>query len=184
LRTGFKNAIQIIRSLLGSQQAFKRYYTGDAKNPNGRWESKKFNASLYDVLMGIFWDKDKNQVFAALDSLREGWVDLMATDNDFIESIELGTSSIDMVKRRFDLTRQMVEGILREYRPQPRCFSRALKSDLFETNPACRICGQNIAEIDDAAVDHIEQYWRGGKTIPENARLTHRHCNAARPRND
>ena len=35
-----------------------------------------------------------------------------------------------------------------------------------------------------AAVDHIEQYWRGGKTIPENARLTHRYCNMARPRND
>ena len=184
LRAGFKNAIQIIRSLLGSHQAFKRYYAGDSKNPNGRWESKKFNASLYDVLMGIFWDKDKNQIFAALDSLREGWVDLMATNNEFVESIELGTSSIDMVKRRFDLTRQMVEGILREHRPQPRCFSRTLKNALFEANPTCTICGQNIAEIDDAAVDHIEQYWRGGKTIPENARLTHRHCNVARSRND
>ncbi|HOO52398.1 MAG TPA: hypothetical protein PLK94_14045 [Alphaproteobacteria bacterium] len=33
-------------------------------------------------------------------------------------------------------------------------------------------------------MDHIEQYWTGGKTIPENARLTHRYCNMARPRND
>jgi 5-methylcytosine-specific restriction endonuclease McrA len=78
----------------------------------------------------------------------------------------------------------MVEGTLREHRPQPRCFSRTLKNALFEANPTCTICGQNIAEIDDAAVDHIEQYWRGGKTIPENARLTHRHCNVARSRND
>ena len=43
----------LIRSLLGNQQAFKRYYSGDKDNPNGRWELKKFNASLYDVLMGV-----------------------------------------------------------------------------------------------------------------------------------
>jgi len=41
-----------------------------------------------------------------------------------------------------------------------------------------------IRGIDDAAVDHIEQYWLGGKTIPENARLAHRYCNMARPRHD
>lgn len=52
--------------------------------------------------------------------------------------------------------------------------------DLFKENPTCAICGNGIQHIDDAAVDHIEQYWRGGKTIPENARLTHRYCNLAR----
>lgn len=184
LRAAFKNALQIVRSMLGSQNAFKRYYPGDIKNPNGRWEPKKFNASLFDVLMGVFWDKDKNQVMAALDPLSEGWLNLMATNAEFRESIELGTSSQDMVRRRFDLTRQLVEGILREHRVQPRCFTRELKKALFADNPACAICNQNISELDDAAVDHIEQYWRGGKTIPENARLTHRYCNMARPRND
>lgn len=184
LHEGFKNALQIVRSLLGSQNAFKRYYPGDSKNPNGNWEPKKFNASLFDVLMGVFWDKDKNQVMAALDPLREGWLDLMATNADFRESIERSTSSQDMVRRRFDLTRQLVEGILREHRVQARCFTRELKKTLFAANPTCAICGQGISEMDDAAVDHIEQYWRGGKTIPENARLTHRYCNMARPRND
>jgi len=184
LRSAFKNALALIRSLLGSQNAFKRYYPGDNKNPNGSWEPKKFNASLYDVLMGVFWDKDKNQVMAALDPLREGWIDLLATNADFRESIERSTSSQEMVRRRFDLTRQLVEGILRDYRVQPRCFTRELKRALFVANPTCAICNQGITEMDDAAVDHTEQYWRGGKTIPENARLTHRYCNMARPRND
>lgn len=183
LRDAFKNALQNIRSLLGAQHAFKRYYAGDARNPSGHWEPKKFNASLYDVLMGVFWDKDRNQVMAALDSLREGWIDLMANNADFREAIERSTSSQEMVKRRFDLTRNLVEGILREHRVQPRCFSRHLKEQLFAANPTCAICGQAISEVDDSAVDHIEQYWRGGQTIPENARLTHRYCNAARPRN-
>ncbi len=184
LRKAFKNALQNIRSLLGSQHAFKRYYPGDAKNPDGHWEPKKFNASIYDVLMGIFCDKDRNQVMAALDSLREGWIDLMANNADFRESIERSTSSQDMVRRRFDLTRSMVETVLKEHKGQPRCFSRKLKQELFDANPTCSICGQAISEIDDTAVDHIEQYWRGGQTIPENARLTHRYCNSARSRND
>jgi hypothetical protein len=36
--------------------------------------------------------------------------------------------------------------------------------------------------IDDAALDHVQQYWEGGQTVPENARLVHRHCNLTRPR--
>lgn len=184
LRKAFKNALHNIRSLLGTQHAFKRYYPGDAKSPGGHWEPKKFNASIYDVLMGVFCDKDRNQVMAALDSLREGWIDLMANNTEFREAIERSTSSQDMVKRRFDLTRNMVEGVLREHRIQPRCFSRQIKQQLFDANPTCAICGQAISEIDDSAVDHIEQYWRGGKTIPENARLTHRYCNSARSRSD
>jgi hypothetical protein len=184
LRNAFKNALALIRSLLGTQYAFKRYYRGDNENPNGRWEPKKFNASLFDVLMGVLWDKDKNQVMAVLDSLREGWIDLLANNADFIAAIEKSTSSEDMVRRRFDLARQWVEGTIREHRPQPRCFTAALKQQLFDTNPTCKLCGQAISGVDDAAVDHIKQYWRGGETIEQNARLTHRYCNSARPRND
>jgi dissimilatory sulfite reductase (desulfoviridin) alpha/beta subunit len=58
------------------------------------------------------------------------------------------------------------------------------KEELYKKNRKCEICGQAIADVDDAAVDHIEQYWAGGKTIPENARLTHRFCNWARPKSD
>jgi hypothetical protein len=176
--------VQIIKSLFGNDRAFKRFYGGDEKNPSGRWEPKKFNASLYDVLMGVFHDKDKNQVYAALDSLREAIVDLMATNRRFNDAIQLSTSSVDNVKLRFDIIRQTVEGVLRDHVVQPRCFTRALKQELFDKNPTCQICHQTIQQLDDAAVDHIEQYWRGGKTIPENARLAHRYCNCARPRND
>jgi len=184
LRGAFKNSISIIKSLFGTEHAFKRFYGGDEQNPSGRWEPKKFNASLYDVLMGVFHDKDKNQVYAALDSLREAIVDLMATNRQFNDAIQLSTSSVDNVKHRFDMMRQTVEGVLKDHVVQPRCFSRALKQELFDKDPTCQICHQTIQQLDDAAVDHVEQYWRGGKTIPENARLAHRYCNCARPRSD
>jgi hypothetical protein len=183
LRRAFKNSLQIIRSLFGDA-AFKRFVRGNDNNPNGAWEPKKFNASLYDVLMGVFWNKDKNQVYGMLDALREAIIDLMSTNEEFIDAILIGTSEVGRVQKRFDLMRLLVDDVLNQTKKQPRCFTLVLKKELFEANPVCAICGQSIQAMDDSAVDHIEQYWRGGKTIPENARLTHRYCNWSRSRTD
>lgn len=183
LRKAFKNTVTIIRSLLDTH-AFKRFYRGTDKNPNGRWEEKKFNASLYDILMYTFAKADKNTVYQNLDPLREALIDLMTSDEEFIVSIEKSTSSIQAVTKRFDKWRHTVEGIIGIEQKETRCFSKQLKTELFKKNPTCAICGQEIREIDDSAVDHVTQYWQGGKTIEENARLTHRYCNWSRPRND
>src|SRR5690606_17547886 len=109
---------------------------------------------------------------------------LMTTDLEFIDAIEIGTSEERKVVRRFDKWRNVLNDILGEQKKQARCFSYGLKEQLFNENPTCALCDNQISQIDDAAVDHIEQYWLGGKTIPENARLTHRFCNASRPRKE
>ena len=59
-----------------------------------------------------------------------------------------------------------------------------MKKQLWQQNPICGLCGNTIHELDDAAIDHIQQYWHGGKTIPENARLAHRFCNNSRARKE
>ena len=188
LRDAFKNAVYLIKSLLGGDttecQAFKRFYAGTEGNKNGYWEKQKFNASLFDILMWSFASKDKNLVMRNLDKIREAYLDLMVSDTDFIESIVRSTSSTLMVKRRFKKWSDRLDSVLENQTLQPRCFSRVLKEQLFYADPTCAICGQRISCIDDAAVDHIEQYWTGGQTIPENARLAHRYCNCHRPRTD
>lgn len=181
LKYAFKNTVAIIKSLLGSH-AFKRYYKGSGKNPNGYWELRKFNASLFDILMYSFSREDKNIVFRHLDAIREAFLDLMTTNQDFIDSIELSTSSVQAITKRFDLWRLALQDIIGVHYKEPRCFSKQLKEELFRKNSTCNICNQNIQEVDDAALDHIEQYWKGGKTIRENARLAHRFCNWTRPR--
>jgi hypothetical protein len=183
LREAFRNAVIIIRSLLDTH-AFKRFYKGDEKNANGNWEPKKFNASLYDILMYSFAREDKNRVFQNLDSIRESLIYLMTNDQDFIDSIELSTSSIQAVTKRFDKWRLTLQDIIGIAQKEPRCFSMQLKRELYDKDKTCSICGNEVRSIDDTAIDHIEQYWVGGKTIPENARLTHRYCNWARPRKD
>jgi HNH endonuclease len=108
----------------------------------------------------------------------------MTDDQNFVNSIELSTSSVQAVTMRFDKWRSMLQGILGVRQKEPRCFSYKLKEELMEKDPTCAICGQRIQSLDDSAIDHVMQYWMGGKTIPENARLTHRYCNWARPRNE
>ena len=151
---------------------------------DGWWEKTTFNASLYDIMMGTFAKENKHTVFQHLDSIREALIDLMTSDQEFIDSIELSTSSLQAVTKRFDKWRMALQAIIGIGRREPRCFSRQLKDELFEANPTCAICNNQISHVDDAAIDHIEQYWQGGKTIPENARLTHRYCNWARPRKE
>jgi hypothetical protein len=179
LRAAFKKSCQLVFSLLGTH-AFKRFYRGTRDNMNGRWEEKKVNASLYDVLMFCFVDYEKPQIHANLSAIREAFLDLMANSDAFNEAIELSTSSKQAVHARFDLWRSTLQKAIGPAHQEPRCFSLALKKKLFEKDSACKICNQEISSIDDSAVDHIEQYWQGGKTIDENARLTHRFCNWTR----
>lgn len=183
LREAFKKAVSLTNSLVGDV-GFKRFYLGNEKSRNGYWENKKFNESLYDVLMGSFSRANKNLVMHNLDAIREAYIDLMTSDDDFIESITKSTSSVAMVKRRFKKWDDKLDSIIGNQIIQPRCFSKEFKQKLFDKNPICAICNQAISCIDDAAVDHIEQFWNGGQTIEENARLTHRYCNCSRPRND
>jgi 5-methylcytosine-specific restriction endonuclease McrA len=72
-----------------------------------------------------------------------------------------------------------LEQVLATFEPNDsqRGFSRKLNDEMFDTDPTCSLCNQRVALIDDAVLDHDKQYWRGGKTVPENARLAHRLCN-------
>ena len=179
LKKAFKNSVSIVYSLLG-KNAFRRFTVGTEDNPEGHWKSKQFNASLFDVLMFSFADKDMNQIVGNLDSIKEALIDLMASNDEFIESILLATSSKKRVSQRFNIWMNVLNGILKNQEKQPRCFSRELKQEFYEKSPTCKICGSRISNIDDSAMDHVKQYWMGGKTVPENARLVHRYCNNAR----
>ena len=181
LTINFKKALDLINSIFG-EHAFKRFY----KDFNNKcyWEDQKFNVSLYDIYMWVFSRQDKNKVMRNLDLIREATMDLMIKDELFIDSITKATSGAKQVNRRFSKYNELIENILENDTTQDRCFSYEFKKQLFEQNPTCAICGQKIMTIDDAAVDHIEQFWLGGRTTEDNGRLTHRYCNDARPRKE
>ncbi len=147
------------------QKRLQAFLKGAEKNPAGYWEPNQFNASLFDVLMYTFAREEKNVLYQSLDSIREAFITLMTENQDFIDSIELSTSSTQAITKRFDLWRLALQDIIGIARKEPRCFSMQLKEALFQKSNVCSICSQMILEIDDSAIDHIVQYWTGGQTI-------------------
>lgn len=53
----------------------------------------------------------------------------------------------------------------------------AMQAQLFAADQTCSYCGNKILSLDDAEVDHINPFSKGGLTEDTNAQLLHRYCN-------
>jgi len=179
MREIFARSIEMAYVVFG-QNAFRRFYPGNPQEPNGNWEPKKLNIALWDTILYGFSYFEKAQIIPIADAVREEFLDLMGTDDQFVKFITSTTDQPDRVQYRADIWIKRLRELVGYKGAEPRNFSLALKQKLFEVNPACAICGQHMHDIDDTEVDHILHYWRGGKTISQNARLTHRFCNRQR----
>jgi hypothetical protein len=178
LKAMFESAIECAWTVFGPN-AFRRWSSGDDRDPEGQWENK-LNVALWDTLLYTFAFFEKRQVVAAADAIREEFLDVMSNDLTFVDYIGRTTDKPDRVRYRAETWRQRIDAAIAVPPGETRAFSRKLKVKLHATDPTCAICGQHIHSPEDAEVDHIKHYWRGGATIPENARLTHRHCNRRR----
>jgi hypothetical protein len=177
----FKNAVDLALTTFGYERAFRTYKPGHAGDVNGQWELRQANSALYDVVMFGFTRYPKSHFMPHTDALREALLDLMATDVRFQEAIGQSTSDPKRVNYRFTKWLATIDEIVGDD-VQKRVFSRKLKKSLFDRDPTCKLCGQEITDMDDAHVHHVEHYWRGGKTIEANAALTHRFCNLSEGR--
>lgn len=169
----FKKCANLAFSVFGDK-AFKRYIISKDKK-SARWD-KKPNKALYEAIMYGFVRYDKNQIMNHKDQIFEGAVMILTSNDTFIDLISHHTNAKDRFIERMKIWNDELDIIITTPK-QPRCFSFELKKELFEKNNVCSICKQEIVNIKDSAVDHIEPYWRGGLTIEKNAQLTHRWCN-------
>ena len=119
------------------------------------------------------------------DAILESYIDLQ-TDQKWIDSVTKSTGDYQSLKYAFETWIRRLDEIMKSAKglDQSRLFSLSFKQELFDQNSRCAICGNNIAVFQDAAVDPVEQYWLGGRTVPSNARLVHRACNAKRSKSD
>jgi len=179
LRSTFKKSVELTRLVFG-KNAFKRFIAGNENDPNGTWEGRRINKALFDIVMYGFTDYEKHQIVPKIDAIREEMIWLMTHDQGFIDAIMISTNDKPKVLERFEKWMKSLREIVGYPAKEPRAFSSAIKKGLYDSNNICRICEQEIRFIDDSEVDHVDFYWRGGKTIPANARLVHRFCNRQR----
>ena len=109
---------------------------------------------------------------------------MATTDPEWVDSVSKSTGDSNRIKYVFETWNARLKALLDSVDglDQERIFSARLKKEMFLQDKTCRQCGQEIKLIQDAALDHDLHYWRGGKTIPSNARLLHRLCNMKRPK--
>jgi predicted RNA-binding protein with PUA-like domain len=173
-RESFKKAMKAAYTVFGNQ-AFR------LRTERGSWATQ-VNASIFQVLSVSFVDYDLGAITRVADSIYEEYLDLISTDDKWVSCVTTSTGDISRIDYSFTAWKQRLTEIMEMSSPNDsqRLFSRKLKEELFNQNSTCQICQQKISLINDAALDHDLHYWRGGKTIPENARLVHRQCNLER----
>jgi hypothetical protein len=146
--------------------------------------TQRVNAAIFQVVAVSFTKYDSGQLTRAADAILEEYLDLLATDPAWIDAVTKSTGDGDRIgyafETWFDRLKEVLSGFDKSDRK--RSFSRELKEELFQQSSACALCGQDIKLLNDAAMDHDVHYWRGGKTVPDNARLVHRLCNQKRPK--
>jgi Protein of unknown function DUF262/HNH endonuclease len=171
----FVNACEVAYTVFGDK-AFRRFSAGSSRNPNGGWE-RSLNKAVFDCMMFWFARTEKRQVIGTKDAVCESFIDLCLNDQEFVDSITLGTADPTRVKTRFTTWKSTIDKIISVPFGEKRLFSYQQKQELFEEDQTCGICKQRIENVDDAAVDHHMPFSTGGPTELSNAVLAHRYCN-------
>ena len=174
----FKKSLSLSKLVFGDK-AFRKFSPGNAMDTNGKWE-EMINKALFDAVMLGFVTYEQNQIVPLADLIRDELIDIMTSVKEFIEAITLSTGDKRRVRARIDIWANRLHFIMNGVDKNSRTFSRNFRKELFDQNPMCQICGQQIMLFDDASVDHNLPFSKGGNTTPSNARLTHRFCNSQR----
>lgn len=182
MKQWFESAIECAWTVFGDK-AFRRWTSGQSASESGHWDGK-LNIALWDTLLYGFAFYEKRQIVHAADAIREEFLHLLANDPVFVDYIGRSTDKPERVLYRARIWLDRLNAVVTVPANETRAFSRKLKAEMHARDPSCTICKQHIQTSDDAEVDHVLHYWRGGATIPANSRLTHRHCNRARAGHD
>jgi hypothetical protein len=177
----FKKAMRSAVTVFGSH-AF-RLRRGGSKT-GGEW-APRANASIFQVISTSLARYEHFDIVRNSDAINQAYLDILS-DTRWVDAVSKATGDYQNIKYAFESWMIRLDSVMASAKglDPSRLFSRALKESLYEADPTCAICNQKIATVYDAAVDHVEQYWLGGRTIPTNARLAHRTCNLKRARID
>ena len=141
---------------------------------------KKINIALINALMVGFSKYKPIEIQRKADIIKQAIIDIQLNDADFMKTIASPqTADKRKVNTRINKIKEMLEDIL-SGKENDRCFDLQVRQKLFEMSKQqnngmvkCAICGNEIHSINDAGVDHIVPYSKGGETTEENAQLVH-----------
>jgi hypothetical protein len=175
----FKSSMKAAFTIF-ADQAFR--VRKNHKRGGSEW-SRKVNATILQIVAVSFTNYDNSQLTKRADAIYEEYIDLVSQDQDWIRCVTTSSFDPKNIRYGFETWNSRLSTLMEQVESldSERIFSASLKREMFSSNNTCEICGQEIKTIEDAAMDHEVHYWRGGLTVPSNARLVHRLCNLKRP---
>jgi hypothetical protein len=140
--------------------------------------SPNFNDGILDAQMYGFVEYSKHDMMPKAQIVKDAYIDLVCT-NSFADTVELGTYSTKNTKKRMEKWLARLRDVVDYPSDDHRFYTFEEKQLLLSRKDGnvCKLCKNQIMEIDDAHVDHIERFVEGGKTTIKNAQITHRFCN-------
>lgn len=168
----FNSKIDIIKQVFGNL-AFCAYDRTKGQFMN------KFSGSVYDSIIIACSMFDNHILMSHADMIRRQVEELKKNNLNYQDYTYAATGSKDRVVGRIMLIYNTISEIVGKGNTanSQRNFDYDIKEKLFNEGYICSYCGNEILKIEDAEVDHIIPYSRGGNTTEDNAQLLHRHCN-------
>lgn len=181
LEDQFRKAMKAAVTIFGENAFRLRREWREGTIATGEWATRP-NAAVFQAISTSFTRYDLGQLTRSADAIYEEYLDLVTTDEKWRDYVRRATGETGRIEYVFSTWNERLKAAISGVEPNDsvRVFSKELKRELFDQSRACRLCGQEIKLLNDAVLDHDKHYWRGGKTVPENARLAHRRCNASR----
>ena len=171
----FRQTMQNVYAVFGERSA--RLYDVSPRTNKGSWETK-FSVTALDIQASALMNRPATKVQKAAEQIRELFLFTLLTDDEMKDAISKRTASSAQTRIRWTKFRQLVDPIIDGTIIEPRFFEYEFRKELFEKSDTCQLCKNEIHIFDDCTIDHIVPYSKGGKTVPENAQLAHRGCNA------
>lgn len=166
----YNRTIDIIKQVFGST-AFCAYDRQKNQFMN------KFSGSIYDSITIACSMFSPHDLMAHADEIRNQVNEIKKNNLTYQDYTYAATGSKNRVIGRIMMIYQLIENIIGNTNSSQRLYSKSTKEELWYEGYICPYCNQQILSIDDAEVDHIIPYSKGGNTVIENAQLLHRHCN-------
>ena len=170
----FNSTFDIIKQVFG-ETAFCAY---DRENKK---IMKTFSGSVYDSIIVAMSFYSPHDLMAHADEIRKKVNDLKINDETYQNYTYASTGSKNRVIGRINMVYHLIGEIIGKPADGDvkRTFSQEEKEELWAQSEKhiCSYCGQEILDIADAEVDHINPFSNGGATELSNGQLLHRICN-------
>jgi len=171
----FKKCTELCKTVFGELAGYR--WVKEEDDITG-YVATNFNDGVLDAQMIGFKEYSKHDVMPKALVIKDAYIDLVSTPS-FSDTVQTATYSTKQTKKRMEKWLAKLREIMDYPSDDKRLYTYEEKKNLFEQKDGniCKICKNQIMDINDAHVDHIERFVDGGKTTIQNAQLAHRYCN-------